>query len=385
MHLLSDALLARIHDRAADYDASNTFCQADFDELAQAGYFTALVPTDMGGAGATLLQLAHAQQQLAAVAPATALAAMMHQVWVATALTMRARGETSGEVILQTAAAGEIFAFGISEANNDLVLFGSQSQAKPDADGGYRFYGTKIFTTASPAWTMLGTFATETTKDGPKSVYAMVRRSDGGVSVAEDWDTLGMRATQSYTTHLDGAYAPAEQVLARIDPGPTMAPVVFGIFVNFELLLASVYTGLAQRALDVAVQTVTERQSVKNQASYAVDPDIRWRLASAAIALEGIGPQIDSFARDIMELDDAKHGPKWLPRLSALKVRATETAKYVVEEALRSCGGRAFYNTHELSRLYRDVLAGLFQPSDDESAHAAWANVLLGPIPAPKQ
>jgi acyl-coA dehydrogenase len=26
------------------------------------------------------------------------------------------------------------------------------------------------------------------------------------------------------------------------------------------------------------------------------------------------------------------------------------------------------------------VLAGLFQPSDQESLHDAWANILLGPI-----
>ena len=51
-----------------------------------------------------------------------------------------------------------------------------------------------------------------------------------------------------------------------------------------------------------------------------------------------------------------------------------------VEQAMRACGGSAYYNTHELSRLYRDALAGLFQPSDQESLHAAWANLILGPI-----
>ena len=64
-----------------------------------------------------------------------------------------------------------------------------------------------------------------------------------------------------------------------------------------------------------------------------------------------------------------RHGALWLPRLSGLKVRATETARYVVDEAIRSMGGSSYFSRNELSRLYRDVLAGIFHPSDDESAH----------------
>ena len=35
----------------------------------------------------------------------------------------------------------------------------------------------------------------------------------------DDWDTLGMRGTQSRTTRLNGAVARAEHVVRRIDPG----------------------------------------------------------------------------------------------------------------------------------------------------------------------
>ena len=65
---------------------------------------------------------------------------------------------------------------------------------------------------------------------------------------------------------------------------------------------------------------------------------------------------------------------------AAAKNAAAEASLRAVEQAMRACGGSAYYNTHELSRLYRDALAGLFQPSDQESLHAAWANLILGPI-----
>ncbi|CAM3728340.1 acyl-CoA dehydrogenase family protein [Occultella aeris] len=383
MSLLTDDLLTRIRSRAADYDRANEFFTEDLQDLTAAGYLTALVPTEFGGAGLTLEELTREQMRLAGAAPSTALAVNMHHVWVGVAKTVHDRGDDSLDFVLTEAAAGEIFAFGVSERGNDLVLFGSTTEARPDGAGAYTFHGTKIFTSLSPAWTRLGTFGTDTvSEDAPRSVYGFITRDGGGVEIKDDWDTLGMRASQSCTTVLDGAPAAADRIARRLVPGPNADPFIFGIFANFEILLAAVYTGIAQRALDVAVETVHRRTSLKNDgAPYAHDPDIRWRIADAAIALDGIGPQIATLASDVDNLVD--HGAMWFARLSAVKVRATETAKDVVEKAIRVSGGSSYFSRSELSRLYRDVLAGLFHPSDDESAHSTMANALLGPVPTP--
>jgi alkylation response protein AidB-like acyl-CoA dehydrogenase len=379
--VLTEELLDRIRERAPRYDRENTFFDEDLAELAAAGYLTAMVPEHLGGAGLTLEEMTREQMRLAGAAPATALAVNMHHVWVGVARTVHARGDDSCDFILEEAVAGEVFAFGVSEAGNDLVLFGSASEARPDGDGGYSFFGTKIFTSLSPAWTRLGTFGTDASgADGPRNVWGFVTRDGGGVEVKDDWDTLGMRASQSCTTVLTGAHAPADRVVRRIPPGPSMDPFVFGIFANFEILLASVYAGIGQRALEVATRTVQRRRSMKaGGAPYAHDPDIRWRLADAAIQLDGIYPQIAQIARDVDT--QADRGALWMPQLSAVKVRATEAAKDVVEKAVRVSGGSSYFSRSELSRLYRDVLAGLFHPSDDESVHGAWANALLGPVP----
>ncbi len=378
--LLPDDLLDRIRGRAARFDREYGFFDEDLAELVEAGYLRAMVPTELGGAGLSLEEMTREQMRLAGAAPATALAVNMHHVWMSVARTVRASGDRSCDFILEEAAAGEIYAFGVSEAGNDLVLFGSASDAVPDGAGGYSFHGTKIFTSLSPAWTRLGTFGTDTTgDDGAHNVWGFVTRDGGGVEVRDDWDAMGMRASQSCTTVLSGAHAPAERVVRRIPPGPTTDPFIFGIFAGFEILLASVYTGVARRAIDVAVATVHRRRSLANDgAPYANDPAIRWRLADAAIRLDGIYPQIAQIARDVDEQVD--RGALWLPQLSAVKARATEAAKDVVEQAVRVSGGSSYFNRSELSRLYRDVLAGIFHPSDDESVHNAWANALLGPV-----
>lgn len=378
MTFLDDSLLDEIRSRAPGYDRDNTFFTEDLDALRAAGYLAAHVPTDLGGAGLSLLELVREQSRLAGAAPATALAVNMHQVWCGVGRVLHDRGDDGLDVLLREAAAGELFAFGISERGNDLVLFGSATEARPDGEGGYRFHGTKIFTSLAPAWTRLGVHGLDASDpDDPRIVYGFVTRE--GTETKDDWDTLGMRATQSRTTVLDGAHAPADRVVRRLPPGPNPDPFVFGIFACFELLLSSVYLGIAQRALDLAVETVRSRTSMKTDDVYAHDPDIRWRLATAAMDLETALTQLHATAADVDAQVD--HGPRWFAKLAGTKVRATETAKDVVEAAIRVSGGGSYFTRNELSRLYRDVLAGLFHPSDDESAHATVATALLGPLP----
>lgn len=379
MAFLSEDLLARIHERAGRYDAENTFPSDDYAELKEAGYLAAFVPTSYGGAGLTLEEIAAEQTRLAKAAPGTALGINMHQIIVGLGRHLVRSGNPKGEIILREATAGELYGFGISEPGNDLVLFGSITKATPDGAGGYSFDGTKIFTSLAPAWTRLMTFGRDDEgTDGPHSVFAILNREDGGFAIKDDWDTLGMRATQSNTTILQGAHAPEERILTRCEPGPSKDPVVFGIFSNFEILLAATYQGVGERAVELAAEHVKARRSVKNATVYANDPDIRWRIAEAAITMNAVGPQIRELARDIDAGVD--RGPIWMPQLSAAKNAAAEATLRAVEQALRACGGSSYYTTHELSRLYRDAVAGIFQPSDQESLHGAWANVVLGPI-----
>lgn len=375
---LPDDLLARIRSRAAAVDAENVFPEEDLADLRAAGYLAILVPTELGGAGLGLREASVLQQRLAGAAPATALAINMHLVWTGVAKVMSDRGDDALRFLQEGAARGEVFAFGISEAGNDLVLFGSDTDAAPQPDGSYAFTGTKIFTSLAPVWTHLGLHGLDVSDpDDPRLVFGFVTRSDAVVT-RDDWDTLGMRGTQSRTTELHGAVAPADRIVRKLPVGPSPDPLVFGIFSAFEILLASVYTGIARRALDLAVETARARTSKKTGRSYSQDPDIRWRVADMALAYDALPVQVETLAADVDGLVD--HGAMWFPKLSAIKHRAAVTAKQVVDEAMLVAGGSSFFTRNELSRLYRDVLAGLFHPSDPESVHGALANAWLGPL-----
>jgi len=368
---LDPAMLQRFRDRAPGYDRDNAFPHEDLVELRDAGYLRVR----------PLLETARDQRRLAAYAPATALAINMHHVWLGVARVLRDRGDDSLAWVLDDAARGEVFAFGISEPGNDLVLWDAMTTAERVETGsgrGWAFSGTKVFTSLAPVWTRLGVFGRAETAEGPRLVHGFLTREDGGVTTLDDWDTLGMRATQSRTTVLENAIVPDERISRILPVGPNADPFVFGIFANFLLLIASVYAGIADRALELAVEAVRGRRSRATGRSLAQDPDFRWRIADAALALDAIGPDVASLAADVDGLVD--RGADWFRQLTGAKHRATEAARRVVDQAVRSAGGSGYRNASELARIQRDVLAGIFHPSDTESVHATVAANLLGPL-----
>ncbi|MFT2693049.1 acyl-CoA dehydrogenase family protein [Clavibacter zhangzhiyongii] len=377
--LLDDALLERIRSRAAGYDARNAFFAEDLDELRDAGYLRLLVPRDLGGSGASLADAVRCQTLLAQAAPATALGVGMHLVWTAVARILADRGDDALRGVIEDAGRGEVLAFAISEPGNDAALADSLTRAEPDADGGYRFTGTKVSSSMAPAWSRLGLFGRDDRDpDRPLLVHAFVPRDAPGLGIVPDWDTLGMRATQSHTVVLDGVRAPAADVIRIRELGRLDDPFVLAVLQAFELLIAAVYAGLGQRALDLAVEAARHRTShAAGGATLAQDPAVRALVADAALAQDALAPQLRALAEDVDRGVD--HGDRWPSLLVGAKVRATRTAADVVRNAVAVAGGGSFRTGDELGRLYRDVLAGGFHPSSDRQAQETLASALLGP------
>ena len=336
---LPEDLLARIAARAPGYDADNAFCAEDLAELRAAGWLRIGVPVEQGGSGLGLAATARLQQELAQAAPATALGLGMHQVWVQAARSVSAQGGSFLQAVTDHAADDHLLAFGVSEPGNDAVLFDSSTTAEPDGDGGYRFTGTKVSTSLAPAWDVLSVFGKDTSGPEPRLVHGFVLRSDGYVEHLDDWDTLGMRATQSRTTRLLGVHVPAERIVRSLPVGPTNDPLVFGIFAAFELLVASVYVGIASRAVDLAVPAVSGRAG-RDGVARSQDPDVRRTIADLRGAVDAVALQVGSLARSVDEGEDL--GARWFPLLVGTKARTVDAAQHVVDEAMRVVGGRAY-------------------------------------------
>ena len=261
---LPDELLERFRARAAGYDLENRFFDEDLAELVERGYLHLFVPERHGGPGLSLDEVSHLQQRLATAAPATALAVNMHLMCTGVAKAMADRGDHSLDGIFAEAMAGEIFAFGISEPSNDWVIQDSRTVAVPQDDGGYLLSGVKIFTSLSPVWTRLIAHGRDgTDPESPALVYGFLERDAPGITVSDRWDVMGMRASQSRATILQDVRMKPERVNRRIAVGRVPDLLTFAITSNFQLLIGSVYAGVARRALDLGAAGLKARRSAK--------------------------------------------------------------------------------------------------------------------------
>jgi alkylation response protein AidB-like acyl-CoA dehydrogenase len=375
--VIPEALLEACRKRAAGYDRDNKFCQEDFDELKAAGYLKMAVPRELGGLGYSLADVARETRRLANYAPATALCINMHNYWVGVASDLWRSGDKSIEWILTDAAAGEVFAAGHAESGNETSILMSITKAER-VPGGYRFTGRKSFGSLSPVWTRLGLHGMDTSDPAaPKVVHGFLPRGTDGVTIKETWDTLGMRATRSDDTVLDGAFIPDKNIARVVPAGFSGADhFVLGVFAWALINFGNVYYGLAQRVVELAVEHVKSKSSLGLTRSMAYHPHIQHQVAEMVIELEAIGAQLDTVARDWSTGVD--HGMAWPIKLVASKYRAVEGAWAIVDRALDVSGGFGMFKKSELERLFRDARAGRFHPANASLTHEVVGKMALG-------
>ena len=375
--VLSDALLARCGERAPRYDEENRFFTEDFEELREAGYLTIAVPRELGGAGLRLAEVAQQQRRLAYHAPATALGINMHIYWTGVAADLWRGGDRSLEWLLRDAAKGEIFAAGHAESGNDLPLLLSTTRAER-VPGGYRFHGRKSFGSLSPVWTQLGVHGMDTSDPAaPKIVHAFMGRASEGYSIKTIWDVMGMRATQSEDTVLEGVFVPDSRV-ARVVPAGAAGidAFVIGVFAWALLGFGNIYYGLARRAFDWTIANVKTKTAIAVSRSMAYHPEVQHAVAEMALELEAIEPHLDRVCDDWSRGVD--HGAAWGAKIVAAKCRATEGAFRVVDLALDVAGGFGIFHRSGLERMFRDARLGRIHPANGFLTRELVAKTALG-------
>ena len=376
--VLSDGLLERCAQRAAGYDRENRFFLEDFEELREAKYLLAAVPQEFGGLGLTLAEVCREQRRLAHRSAPTALAMNMHLIATGVAADLTRKGDSSQIWMLQEAGRGAVFAYGHAESGNDLEVMYSSGRAER-VEGGYRFYGHKNFGTLTPVWNWLNIYGLDSADpNDPKMVHALLQRDTPGYRIVETWDTLGMRATASQDTVLEGAFVPDRHVIRTRGPGFAGADeFILTLFGWFEPTIANVYIGLAERARDLAIERIKTKRSVAQMTrSMAYHPGVQQAIADIVIELEGMIAHADRIADDWTNGVD--HGDMWPAKLVAAKYHCVEGAFRAVDRAMDVSGGRGMFKGDELERLYRDVRCGRFHPANAMTVHEVVGKSALG-------
>jgi alkylation response protein AidB-like acyl-CoA dehydrogenase len=375
--VLTDDLLIRCQERAGRYDRENAFFTDDFQELRDAGYLLLPVPEAFGGRGMTLAEVMREQRRLAYHAAPTAVAINMHLYWVGLAADLWRAGDASLQWVLEEAARGHVFAAGHAESGNDVPVLLSTTTAER-VDGGYRFTGHKSFGSLTPVWTYFGLHGMDRSDPArPKVVHAFMPRNTEGYAVRETWDTLGMRATRSDDTVLDGAFVPDRYVARVVPAGAAGIDAFVGAMFAWALLgFGNVYFGMARRALDLTVDTLRTKRSIALTRTMAYHPGAQHAVAEMGMELEAVGPHLDRVADDWSRGVD--HGALWPMKIMAAKYRAVEGAWRVIDTAMDLAGGFGIFRRAGIEQLFRDARLGRIHPGNSLFTHEVVGKSLLG-------
>ena len=341
--------------RAAKYDRDAAFPFENWQDLAKAGLLGICIPASSGGLGADFVGYALASEELGRHCAATALTFNMHS---ATTLMVGQIGddmELSAEersVLHRRRAVlwqgiverGHIHSQPFSEGIAAGATEGYATTATP-VDGGFRVSGRKIFASLSGAADIHNIVCT--VEGDPRVRLLGVATDSEGLSIEGDWDSLGMRATDSRNLVLEDVLVPAE--CEWIPPG--MFDQAAARWPYFFMTLSFAYLGLMGAIMDATAEYLigdggpAARRSnpIKQQgwAEMNLIYDRAQALCYRVLAESGVDPE-----------------PAAVRRAWSSMVTTMDGAPELASLGLRVCGGRALLRPSPLEQYYRDARCG---------------------------
>ena len=372
---LATGAAARDHDRSYPFEGIGA--------LRRAGYFGAPAPKELGGLGVSSIHDAVvASGRLARGDASLAIGVNMHLVVVLNLERRRRMARAEGNARRERAFAGSLRRI----ASDDVVMAAAMSEPGQDltrpatsavpTDAGWRIDGHKIFCTMAPAATVLLTSVGFRGEDGDERYgYVEIPATAPGVTVNDDWDALGMRASGSHSVTFDGVELPARALRGGF-PAGELAPYLERNLPS-GLFHASASLGIAEAAFS------------RTALSERIGDDARARMLVAESAID-LAAARAAIARAAMLIDDHHAanpvGPGTDDEIVALfaegqaaKTFVNDAATRVVDRALALSGGAGYLNGSSLARAYRDVRAGAFMhPLGANRAYGFLGDVALG-------
>ena len=335
---LMHALGPRFAERADRCDANDTFVGENFTELKEHGVLAAGVPAELGGGGASYLELCEMLRILGRYCGSTALTLSMHTHPLATLVWRWRRDPAPVERILRR----------VVDERLQLVTSGASdwldsSGAAVRVEDGWRITARKRFASGSPAGDLLMTTAVDAAS-GPEPLILHFAVSLGtpNVKIEDNWRTMGMRGTGSHDVVIDHVYVPEAAISMRRPPGVWVPQFQLMQMIALPLILGC-YLGVAEEIRDRTVAMVVKRAD--SSGSVDIVGEMETELASARIA-----------HCDMVEAAlTLEPESRTLNRIFMDRTLVGRAVLRVAERAMEAAGGGAFYRAAGLERLFRDI------------------------------
>jgi alkylation response protein AidB-like acyl-CoA dehydrogenase len=363
--------------RAAKWDREAAFPIDNYRDMHAEGWLGVCIPREEGGLGADFRAYCLAAAELGRHCGATALTWNMHvcsTLWTglltddlqmdpATRAQHQSRRALHYRRILQD---GAIYSQPFSEggaAAAGAAAFGTTAKR---VEGGFLVNGKKIFASLSGHAQQYGILCTDVT-DGTASrrntLYLAIPADAPGVSVAGEWDPLGMRGTVSRNLLFQDVFVPST---ASLMPDGLYFQAAMR-WPHMFLTLSPTYMGLAQAAFDFTLRYLRGEQPMPGSPPGEAGrgggtPPVKRRMyPTKQIAVAEMRVMLEQTkALWFQAISEAGPDPSKDSMLRALAAQNTvmENANAIATKAVRTCGGQAMLKTLPLERIYRDSRCG---------------------------
>lgn len=356
---------------AREVDRGARFPSEAFEALRAAQMLSVLVPMELGGAGARLVDVAQATEALGRHCASTGLIYAMHQIQVA-CIVRHGRDPWARQFLADVASRQLLLASATTEAGIGGDVRSSICAVEP-TEGGFRLEkNAPVISYGNHADAILVTARREPDSAANDQVLVIVPITSATLEQRSGWDTLGFRGTCSNGFLLQ-ATGRLEQVLsdgyADIS-ARTMLP-------TSHVVWSSVWLGIATSAVDTARAHIRAEARKKP----GTVPPAAIRLAHLVGVLGQLRALVHGAAADyeaILDDSEALANMSFAIRMNALKTSASDLVVDIVSQALTICGmgGYREDSPFSLGRHLRDAYGAALMINNDRIL-AANAQMLL--------
>ncbi len=351
---------------ADDVDRNARFPKEALDALRSEKLLGAFVPTELGGLGCGIGELAKMCTALAQHCAATGMVVAMHHIQVACLVRHGLTVQYFRDYLAELCARQLLIASITSEVGVGGDTRTSICAVERD-EGAGRFRLNKDATTISygeQADDLLATCRRNADAAGSDQVLVLLRKADTTLDRTTNWDTLGMRGTCS-----PGFKVAASGAVEQIVPG-SFADSSAETMVPFShILWSAVWLGIATDAMARASAFVRAEARKKP----GTIPPTATRLAELSTRLQVMRTNVHAVAADCDELLRSAAGTQALLsigfalRMNNLKISSSELVAEIVHKALGICGIMAYKNDTPFSmgRHLRDSLSAALMIGND--------------------